>query len=91
MTREDLMRRVKALDTTLPDVNTRKQAVDWMVDARGVIADLVTALETAEATERKACAQVCDGVYYKNIGPLHGEVRHGIAQCAAAIRERGSA
>lgn len=31
-------------------------------------------------------AQECDGVYYRNIGPDHGEVRYGIAAAAAAIR-----
>ena len=41
------------------------------------------------AKEREACAIVCDGVYYQNIGPEFGEVRHGIAACAKAIRARG--
>jgi hypothetical protein len=32
------------------------------------------------------CAAECDSVYYQNIGPAHGEVRYGVASCAAAIR-----
>lgn len=31
-------------------------------------------------------AKLCDGVYHQNIGPAHGEVRYGVASCAAAIR-----
>ena len=42
----------------------------------------------AEA-EREACAQACDTVYYKHIGPHHAEVRYGVAACARAIRARG--
>lgn len=38
--------------------------------------------------EREECAKVCDETYYKNIGPEFGEVRHGIAACASAIRAR---
>jgi hypothetical protein len=34
----------------------------------------------------EAAAAKCDEVYYKNIGPHHGEVRYGIAACAEAIR-----
>jgi hypothetical protein len=45
----------------------------------------------AVAAEREACAQACDKTYYQNIGPEFGEVRHGIAACAAAIRARGQA
>lgn len=41
------------------------------------------------AKEREACAQVCDATYYQHIGPGFGEVRHGIAVCASAIRARG--
>jgi hypothetical protein len=44
----------------------------------------------AEA-EREACAQACDTVYYKHIGPHHAEVRYGVAACARAIRARGNA
>ncbi len=44
----------------------------------------------AAAKEREACAQVCDTTYYQFIGPEFGEVRHGIAACAAAIRARGN-
>ena len=40
------------------------------------------------AKEREACAQVCDTTYYQFIGPEFGEVRHGIAACAAAIRAK---
>lgn len=40
------------------------------------------------AAEREACALECDKVYYQNIGDGFGEVRHGIAACAAAIRAR---
>ena len=36
----------------------------------------------------ESCAKECDGVYYQNIGPAHGEVRYGIAACAAAIRAK---
>lgn len=43
----------------------------------------------AVKAEREACAQVCDSVYHQHIGPQYGEVRHGIAACAAAIRARG--
>lgn len=46
-------------------------------------------VEKMVAIEREQCAKVCDGVYYQHIGPLHGEVRYGIAKCAAAIRARG--
>lgn len=56
----------------------------------------VLALQTLErfaalvaAAEREACAKVCDATYYQHIGPQFGEVRHGIAACAAAIRARG--
>lgn len=45
----------------------------------------------AVKAEREACAQVCDSVYHQHIGPQYGEVRHGIAACAAAIRARGAA
>lgn len=31
-------------------------------------------------------ALMCDSVYHQHIGPQHGEVRYGIAACAAAIR-----
>ena len=41
------------------------------------------------ADEREACANTCDSTYYQYIGPQFGEVRHGIAACAAAIRARG--
>lgn len=40
------------------------------------------------AKELEACAQVCDTTYYQFIGPEFGEVRHGIAACAAAIRAK---
>lgn len=43
-----------------------------------------------EAKEREACAQICDTTYYQFIGPEFGEVRHGIAACAAAIRARST-
>ncbi len=43
-----------------------------------------------EAKEREACAQICDTTYYQFIGPEFGEVRHGIAACATAIRARGN-
>ena len=39
--------------------------------------------------EREACANTCDSTYYQHIGPQFGEVRQGIATCAAAIRARG--
>ena len=42
------------------------------------------------AAEREECAQACDTVYYKHIGPHHAEVRYGVAACAAAIRARGN-
>lgn len=44
----------------------------------------------AVKAEREACAVACDSVYYQNIGPGFGEVRQGIAECAAAIRARGT-
>ncbi len=44
----------------------------------------------AAAKEREACAQICDTTYYQFIGPEFGEVRHGIAACAAAIRARST-
>ena len=44
----------------------------------------------AAAKEREACAQVSDTTYYQFIGPEFGEVRHGIAACAAAIRARST-
>lgn len=40
------------------------------------------------AAEREACAVACDSTYYQFVGPAFGEVRHGIAACAAAIRAR---
>ena len=46
--------------------------------------------ELVRADEREACAKVCDETYYQNIGPEFGEVRHGIAACAAAIRARSN-
>jgi hypothetical protein len=42
------------------------------------------------AAEREACANTCDSTYYQHIGPQFGEVRQGIAVCAAAIRARGN-
>lgn len=42
------------------------------------------------AKEREECAKFCDETYYKFIGPEFGEVRHGIAACAEAIRSRGT-
>ena len=47
--------------------------------------------ELVAGAERDACAVVCDGVYYQHIGPEFGEVRYGIAACAAAIRARRQA
>jgi DNA-binding IclR family transcriptional regulator len=44
--------------------------------------------QRAVLAEREACAKVCDGVYHQHIGPEYGEVRYGIAACAAAIRAR---
>ena len=41
------------------------------------------------AAEREACATACDAIYHQFIGPAFGEVRHGVAACAAAIRESG--
>ncbi len=41
------------------------------------------------ARERGECATACDAIYHQFIGPAFGEVRHGVAACAAAIRERG--
>lgn len=52
---------------------------------------LDTAVAQARIAEREACARVCDGIYHQNSGPAHGEVRHGIAACAAGIRARGQA
>jgi hypothetical protein len=46
-------------------------------------------VELARADEREACANTCDSTYYQHIGPQFGEVRQGIAACAAAIRARG--
>ena len=40
------------------------------------------------AAERKACACECDKTYHQHIGDGFGEVRYGIAACAAAIRAR---
>ena len=53
--------------------------------------DLEAFAKLVAAKEREACAKVCDGVYYQNIGPEFGEVRYGIAACSAAIRARGEA
>jgi len=47
-------------------------------------------LDAAVLAEREACAVACDGLYYKHIGAPFGEVRHGIAACAAAIRQRAA-
>jgi hypothetical protein len=46
--------------------------------------------EKMVAAEREACANVCDAVYHQHIGPNYGEVRYGIAACAAAIRARST-
>ena len=56
------------------------------IDSEEVIETVWNAFSAAE---REACAKVCDGVYHQHIGPAHGEVRYGIAACAAAIRARG--
>lgn len=82
---------------------TKDEIIAMARDAGFVLADNATdeaigrfasfasmATEKAAASEREACAQVCDTVYYKNLGPINGEVRHGIAQCASAIRARGT-
>ena len=61
------------------------------------IARLLARLEQAERevdaavlAEREACSVACDSLYYAHIGPGFGEVRHGIAACAAAIRQRAA-
>lgn len=46
--------------------------------------------ELVRADEREACAKVCDEQYYQHLGPEYGEVRYGIAACAAAIRARSN-
>lgn len=42
--------------------------------------------ELVRADQREIDARICDSTYYQNIGQGFGEVRQGIAQCAAAIR-----
>lgn len=81
----------------------REQIIEWAREADCVhvnlTGDRAMAIErlqsfasfieqAARADEREKCAQVCDGVYYQFIGPAYGEVRYGIAKCAAAIRAR---
>ena len=48
-----------------------------------------TVAQKAVEAEREACALACDSIYYQHIGPTNGEVRYGIAKCAASIRARG--
>jgi len=43
--------------------------------------------QLVRAAALEEAAQVCDGVYYQHIGPQYGEVRYGIAACAASIRQ----
>ena len=43
--------------------------------------------ELVRQDQREIDAKVCDTEYYQNIGPMYGEVRLGIAKCAAAIRK----
>ena len=52
-------------------------------------AELVRFAALVAAKEREACATACDAIYHQFIGPAFGEVRHGVAACAAAIRESG--
>ena len=47
-------------------------------------------LQQAVACAVEECAQLCDKTYHQFIGPEFGEVRHGIAACAAAIRAKGT-
>lgn len=49
------------------------------------------AVREAVLEEREACAKLCDEQYYKHIGAGLGEVRYGIAACAATIRARSAA
>ena len=62
----------------IPAINAIKTSVpvQWLERFAALVA----------AVEREACAQVCDGVYYRHIGPESGEVRYGVAACAEAIR-----
>jgi len=77
------------------NVHGDREFDDWKVELSAGAHDLFTAstvrslIAAAVEREREECAKVCDGVYYQHIGPLHGEVRYGIAKCAAAIRARG--
>ena len=64
----------------------REEGLSFVPDSNSPLARIV---RRAVAKEREACAQLCDSAYYQFIGPEFGEVRHGIAACAAAIRARG--
>ena len=64
---------------------------DWRLACDFADENLARFVALVAAKEREACAQVCDSKYHQFIGPSFGEVRYGIAACAAAIRARGAA
>ena len=64
-----------------------EEAVDGLFYATSDSLQRFAAL--VEAKEREACATACDAIYHQFIGPAFGEVRHGVAACAAAIRGSG--
>ncbi len=80
MTREDIIRMAQDAGAVSKDGYQRVLQGDWFI---GKFASLVAAVE------REACALECDKTYHQHIGDGFGEVRYGIAACAAAIRARG--
>lgn len=75
MTRDEVIAMARASGCVLI---LATDAEDWLQYFAALVA----------AAEREACALVCDTAYYQHIGPECGQVRYGIAACAAAIRAR---
>jgi hypothetical protein len=67
------------------EVHPRKNQIRVGMDALMGI-DSTEKVERFAALVLEKAAEVCDGVYHRNIGPGYGEVRYGIALCAASIR-----
>lgn len=74
---------ISGLDMRVRELEAERDA------ARNALNHVLQCMSSAAAAEREACAQACDTKYYQFIGPAFGEVRHGIATCAASIRARG--
>ena len=96
MTRDDILRMAreagmgfKPLDDDYCDVVGIERGTVCRVPCVG-IEELERFATLVAAAEREACANECDKTYHQHIGDGFGEVRYGIAACAAAIRARST-